>query len=729
MMGADHAHPRRARADRRPPTDPCRAGGGVDRGGVEPLAALAARRHGRGRARLFRASGGAGRGLDGAALADPGARPPRAGAAPAARGGAGAGGGRGARLRRGDFPRGRGAAAAGAAADRGRRQRARRGGGPAAGGPAGAAGRAAAGRGAAARARGPHPAPRQRPRAAGAGGRDRGARADPPTDAAGLSRRLRLPARRLLLGPGGVRLCAQPRGDHRAGGGALLRRAPHRDRDARDRGPAGGNGGGLGGAAHRVAIGHPAGRARGAARLRPRAPALALRPARRHRHRPCLRCAPGGNRGHSLACAALRFQGGGGGGGPCPRRRLHAAHRGGGADGAVLRHGRPLTLAILTGRRALSPRALAVAAALVLLFAPEALVGPSFQMSFAAVLALIAAAEAMRGPTRRLRERGGAGRLALLLIGLMGTSIVAGAATTPFGLHHFGRLQLYGVAANAVAVPLTSFVVMPAGMLAAFLMPLGWEGPALAVMGWGVDATLLVGRTVASWPGAALSAAPIPAWGLGLFSLGMLWLCLWRLPWRWAGVPLMAAGLLSGLATAPPDILLAADGRMLAVATPAGVLSERASGSSRLTRESWLRAWGEDDAAALPREGEVPGAACTPLSCLLRPRGDGPAAVLLRAPPREGGRGRRAPAGPVLAETGCGEAAVLVSLEPIRGRCRDVPRVDRFSAWRDGSHAIWLGRDGVVVLSDRAFRGDRPWVPPVPVPRAQPQAEPPAETE
>ena len=390
------------------------------------------------------------------------------------------------------------------------------------------------------------------------------------------------------------------------------------------------------------------------------------------------------------------------------------------------------TLALLTGRRALSPRALAVAAGLVLLANPAALIGASFQMSFAAVLALIAAAEAMRGPSRALRERGWAGRMALVVLGLLVTSLVAGAATTPFGLHHFGRLQLYGVVANAVAVPLTSFVVMPAGLLAALLMPLGLEAPALAVMGWGVEGTLLTGRIVAGWPGAATVAPPIPAWGLAVFTFGLLWLCLWKLPWRWLGVPVMAAGLLSGLVTTPPDILIAADGRMLAIATPAGVLSERASGANRLTRESWLRIWGEDNATPLPREGELPGGACTAMSCLLRARADGPAAILLRQPPREAPRPRRGPAPPpppVLAETGCGQAAVMLSLEPIRGRCRETPRVDRFSVWRDGAHAIWLTRDGATILSDRAARGDRPWVPWVPVPRAQAQSEPPAEVE
>ena len=71
----------------------------------------------------------------------------------------------------------------------------------------------------------------------------------------------------------------------------------------------------------------------------------------------------------------------------------------------------------------------------------------------------------------------------------------------------------------------------------------------------------------------------------------------------------------------------------------------------------------------------------------------------------------------------------MLSLEPIRGRCRETPRVDRFSVWRDGAHAVWLNSAGAIILSDRAYRGDRLWVPQVPTPRAQPNAEPPAEKE
>src|SRR5690606_29575712 len=119
-----------------------------------------------------------------------------------------------------------------------------------------------------------------------------------------------------------------------------------------------------------------------------------------------------------------------------------------------------VTLGVLIGRRALSLRTLGVAAAAVMAMQPYALTGPSFQMSFAAVMVLIAGAE-WSGPTlARWRAQPGWWRKPMvMLFGLMFTSLLAGLATTPYGLHHFGRLQLYGIAANAVAIPLTSILV------------------------------------------------------------------------------------------------------------------------------------------------------------------------------------------------------------------------------------------------------------------------------
>ncbi|HZH46052.1 MAG TPA: ComEC/Rec2 family competence protein, partial [Roseococcus sp.] len=91
-----------------------------------------------------------------------------------------------------------------------------------------------------------------------------------------------------------------------------------------------------------------------------------------------------------------------------------------------------VTVALLAGRRAISPRLLGFAAVAVMAMQPAAILGPSFQMSFAAVLALIAGFEAARpwlsggaGP-RPWWQRG-----LLVVAASLLTSLLAGAATTP----------------------------------------------------------------------------------------------------------------------------------------------------------------------------------------------------------------------------------------------------------------------------------------------------------
>lgn len=366
-----------------------------------------------------------------------------------------------------------------------------------------------------------------------------------------------------------------------------------------------------------------------------------------------------------------------------------------------------VTLALLTGRQAVSMRSLALAAAAVMLISPVALLGPSFQMSFAAVLALIAGWEILKEPMRRLRGDAAWWRKGLVFaVGLVGTSVLAGLATAPFGLAHFSRLQWYGVAANAVAVPLTSVLVMPAGMLAAALMPLGLDGPALLLMGWGCEAVLAVAREVASWPGAAQTARPLPTWGLTTAAFGMVWLCLWRLRWRWLGVPMLVLGLMSPMLHRAPDLFVSGDARLIGMVAGGEMWLQRQPGASAMTRDFWLRAHGLTAARALPSSGEEAGdaIACTPGGCRLQPLPDGPVAVLLRGDPADGV---------------CGRVGLVVSAEPVRGRCAGSQVIDRFSVWRNGPHAVWFEVDGVRLVSDRAWRGERPWVPPMPVPRGR----------
>jgi len=369
------------------------------------------------------------------------------------------------------------------------------------------------------------------------------------------------------------------------------------------------------------------------------------------------------------------------------------------------------TIALMADRRPFSLRGLALAASVLMLLAPQEVPGVSFQMSFSAVLALISGYEALRPWLRRLHGAAWHRRFPSHLVALALTSALAGTASAPYGAYHFGRVQIYFILANMVAVPLTALWVMPAGLIALFLMPFHLESVVLIPMGWGARAIVWVANTTAGLPAATFAAPHIPVWGLCLFSFGLAWLGLWQTRRRLAGIALMLAGLASPLLDRPPDMLVSADGRLIAVRTPAGAFLQMGQGGSKFTRDAWLQYWGGGSflpmpgvAAATADDGKPVSLRCDADACLLRPYADRPGALLAR--------GAQHP-------NFCDQVSVIVSAEPARGLCpRPWPKlVDRFTVWRYGSAAIWLDADGARVITDRAERGDRPWVPPLPKPR------------
>ncbi|MCA1908808.1 MAG: ComEC family competence protein [Magnetospirillum sp.] len=351
-------------------------------------------------------------------------------------------------------------------------------------------------------------------------------------------------------------------------------------------------------------------------------------------------------------------------------------------------------LAVMLDRSALSMRLVAWAAILVLLAAPDALIGPSFQMSFAAVLALIASYEKLSSPMAawRAAHQEWHHRLALYMVGLVLSSLVAGSATALYGAYHFNRFALWSVLANMAAVPLTGVLVMPSAMLSLLLMPFGLEGLALVPMGWGVAAINWVAAQVASLPGASLLLPPLPLWGLVLFTLGGLWLALWQGTWRLWGLAGMAAGLAGFLTVTPPDVLVDGRGYAFAVRMKDGSLLVNRGG--RLLRDTWERRAGPLSAEAWPKAATSADQrlACAPGFCLWRDDGRRVAYVQKDE---------------VLADA-CASADWVIAAVPVRDKCRGRARVvDRFDLWRQGAHALWLSSGRVESVA--AWQGDRPW--------------------
>lgn len=357
--------------------------------------------------------------------------------------------------------------------------------------------------------------------------------------------------------------------------------------------------------------------------------------------------------------------------------------------------------AVLLDREAVSLHLVAWAAAVVLVQAPESLVGPSFQLSFAAVTALIAAWEAVsrRRVRRPERRRGPLRRAAMYVAGVAGTSAVASLATAPVVAHHFQQVPVLGAVANLAAVPLTAFVTMPAGVAALLAMPAGLEAWPLLVMGWAIDATLWLAARVAEGPATAVGVAALGTWPLVAMSLGGLWMALWRTGIRWLGSLAVAGGLLVAAADRPPDALFSSDGRLAAVRLPGWgwLISQERNGG--FVREAWRRRWGGSSAASFQAAdaGAPPdGFGCDGIGCVLR----------------VGGRMLAMPTSPEAALEDCGRADVIVTTVRLRQGCGGSGIVvDRDDLRRGGAVAVWLSTARIRVVSVRDWRGQRPWVP------------------
>lgn len=257
--------------------------------------------------------------------------------------------------------------------------------------------------------------------------------------------------------------------------------------------------------------------------------------------------------------------------------------------------------AVMADRRALSLRAVALAALIVLVLRPEALLGPGFQMSFAATTALVAVFgwfrdhEISLGP-RWLRP----------VVAVAMSSLVAGLATAPFAAAHFNQIAHYGLPANLLSVPLMGLLVMPAALVAVCLLPVGLEGAALWVMGQGLDWILGVAHWISALDGArGMVPGPGPA-VLPLIAVGALGLILWQGRCRLAGLAPVAVGFMLWVQTERPDVLISDTGTLVGVMTESGRALNKPRGAG-FVAGIWLENDGDasEQEAAHGRWGHV----------------------------------------------------------------------------------------------------------------------------
>lgn len=357
-------------------------------------------------------------------------------------------------------------------------------------------------------------------------------------------------------------------------------------------------------------------------------------------------------------------------------------------------------IAIMLDRDPFTLRLASFSALLILLIEPESLMGASFQLSFAAIVALIAFYEMTREWwIRRFRDENIVRRYASYLIGCAMTTVVASTATSVYALYNFARMPLLaGLAANIVAVPITSFVTFPVGLFAGLMMPLGLEKYPLWVMEKSIDVVMWTAEAVVDWPYAAWQGGAVPAWFLVPVTLGGLWICFWRGRMRAFGaLPIMLAIAILPL-TPRPDVLVAENAGIFAVRDVEGKLWFSSGRKEKFVRNEWLQLQGGAEEYGIWPENGTAGngfLSCDGGACEYKMNGQ--SVSFIRQPEA--------------LPNACSKSGIVFSALPLKGetcRYQSILR-DKWDIWRQGAQAVYAEPEGLRIQTVLNTRGVRPW--------------------
>lgn len=364
--------------------------------------------------------------------------------------------------------------------------------------------------------------------------------------------------------------------------------------------------------------------------------------------------------------------------------------------------------AVLFDRHALTMRNLALAAILVLAFEPEALLGASFQLSFAAVGALVAVYEARAAAYARDAESevavpnlpvrtGWFGRRRHHGHGLKNTLIAtfcATSATAAFMAYDFHEMNPYVLVGNPLTLTIIEVFAVPGAILGTILYPLGLDGFVWHWVGLGITIIMAAARFIGSLPGSTVHLPSFASWSLVPFALAVLSAVIWRtILLKLTAIPLLALGLLGAISGPTFDVAVAPLGDAVAVRGADGRLAVIGQRPSAFAAEQWLRA----DADGRTAKSAVVKEACDKIGCVAR-LADGRAVSLVLDQA-------------AFAED-CQRAAVLVTPLFAPSGCAAGVVIDRETLRRTGAVSLKAGKDGMLAMrTARAADENRPWSP------------------
>ncbi|MEE9314678.1 MAG: ComEC/Rec2 family competence protein [Rhizobiaceae bacterium] len=361
-----------------------------------------------------------------------------------------------------------------------------------------------------------------------------------------------------------------------------------------------------------------------------------------------------------------------------------------------------MLLAVLVDRRALTMRNVALAAFVVLLLAPEAVLTPGFQMSFAAVAGLVATYEFIskrRRNNNQVQSNGLLGFVKRFVLRDMGglalTSLVAGVATGLFAAFHFYRIAPFGLIANLIAMPLVSFAVMPLALVSVLAMPFGLETFSLELMAFAMAKVVDVARWVSTLEPHG-NTGFIPVWAFGSGTVSLLLATLMRSWLKVLSIPFVIVFGLIVMGRTTPEILILENGKQIGVVDVAdGRLQLLRPNAYKFSTKIWRGAYDPshlDYVSSVKRGRADEGYACDQWGCAVMVKGY----FLVQLSSTAG-----------LVED-CRLADILIIPFFTPNACHFLPEnerpmvIDRAKLTRYGAHAIYINTPRTVGKSRRA---------------------------
>ena len=355
--------------------------------------------------------------------------------------------------------------------------------------------------------------------------------------------------------------------------------------------------------------------------------------------------------------------------------------------------------AILVDRPAISMRNLAIAAIIVLVVSPEEAVGASFQMSFLAVMGLAAFFEwwNQRQIDVKHIQQSLVTRSTFAFFKFIGgavlTTVVAGGLSSIAAAYHFGRVSPYGTVANALALPISDFIVMPAAMLAVLLMPFGMEGWPLYIVEQGLRATMWISDTIVAWPGANAMMPHPSLFGVSVMVFGALFICLISGKLRFFGLAFLLGGFLFGETVTRPQILVEERASNIAVRNNEGRLVLVDPTKGKFAAEKWLQANGE--VTTMAEASARVGWTCMENMCF---SDVSPLSISYIHEPTD-------------TNWECPPTEIIIADFPLRDHCKEAKiKIDRFDVWKYGAYAIYIDGPKWSLETVKGTQGNRPWV-------------------